>query len=87
MKPADSQKLRANAVRGLSWSAIENVARQGINLFVAIILARLLLPEQFGLVAMITVFLAVSQALLDGGFAMALIQKRDATYVDECSIF
>lgn len=60
---------------------------QAINLVVGIILARLLLPEQFGLVAMVAVFLAVSQALLDSGFAMALIQKRDATYLDECSVF
>ena len=58
-----------------------------MQLVIGIALARLLLPEQFGLIGMISVFMAVSQSLLDAGFGAALIQKQDATETDRCSIF
>lgn len=63
------------------------MGHQGVQLVVWVIMARLLLPEEFGLVAMLVVFMAVAQAFLDSGFGHALIQKKDATYVDTCSIF
>lgn len=50
-------------------------------------LARLLLPAQFGLIGMLTLFIALSQSILDSGFGSALIQKKDADQTDFCSIF
>lgn len=63
MKQAENPDLRASVLHGLSWNVLENGGLQGIQFFVAVILARLLLPEQFGLVAMITVFMAISQSI------------------------
>ena len=54
---------------------------------ISIILARILLPAEFGLIAMLTIFMAVAQAFLDSGFGSALIQRQNATRLDESSIF
>jgi teichuronic acid exporter len=79
--------LRSKTLHGLFWSTLERIGQQGIQLVITIILARLLLPEEFGLIAMLTLFMAVAQSIVDSGFGSALIQKRDATHLDECSIF
>jgi teichuronic acid exporter len=82
---ADS--LKSKALRAVSWTFLEAVGVRGTQFIVGIVLARLLLPEQFGLIGMLTVFMAVAQSLLDSGFGAALIQKRDVAFVDTCSIF
>lgn len=79
--------LRSRTLHGLLWSFTERIGAQGIQLAISIILARLLLPEQFGLIAMLVVFMAVAESFVDSGFGSALIQKENATYIDECSIF
>ena len=58
-----------------------------LQFVINIVLARLLVPEDFGLVGMIMIFIAVSQTLIDGGFASALIQKVDASQTDYSTIF
>lgn len=58
-----------------------------MQFIIGIVLARLLFPEQFGLIGMLMIFMAVSQAFLDSGFGAALIQKRNASQTDICSIF
>ena len=82
---ADS--LKSKTIQGLSWSFVELAGMQVVQFVTGIILARLLFPEQFGLIGMITVFIAVAKTFLDSGFGDALIQKRDATITDTCSIF
>ena len=82
---ADS--LKSKTIRGLSWSFVELAGRQVVQFVTGIILARLLFPEQFGLIGMITVFIAVAQTFSDSGFGDALIQKREVTLADTCSIF
>lgn len=63
------------------------MGQQGVQFIFSIILARLLLPEQFGLIAMLSIFMAVGQSFIESGFGQALVQKQDATKVDESSIF
>jgi len=82
-----SQSLTSRTVQALSWSFVESASVRGIRLFFGIVLARLLSPEQFGLVAMLTIFVAVAQSFLDSGFGAALIQKQDTTHLDTCSVF
>ena len=82
-----SSSLKLKTVHGVFWSLLERVGQQGIQAVIFIILARLLLPAQFGLIAMLTIFMAIAQAFLNSGFGSALIQKKDATHVDSCSIF
>lgn len=60
---------------------------QVTQFIIGLILARILSPEEFGLVGMITVFLAISQSLADGGFGEALIRKKDATDADYSTVF
>lgn len=79
--------LSLKATRGVLWSLAENLGLQGMQFVVSILLARLLLPEQFGLIGMLTLFMGLAQSLLDSGFGSALIQKKDADQVDYCSVF
>jgi len=82
-----SDDLKNKTLNALLWSATERIGLQGIQFVVSIILARLLLPEEFGLIAMLAVFLAIADSFISSGFGHALIQKQGATHIDECSIF
>jgi teichuronic acid exporter len=79
--------LKSRTIHALAWSFLESVGLQGVRFVIGIVLARVLLPEQFGLIAMLSVFMGVGQTLLDSGFGAALIQKRETTQTDMCSIF
>ena len=81
------ENLRGRTISGLFWNLLERVGIRIVQFLPTIILARLLSPEQFGLIGMLTLFVALAQTFLDSGFGVALIQKKDATYTDECSIF
>ena len=79
--------LKQKAISGMIWNAVE---RFGSTLFLFIsnlVLARLLSPEDFGAIGMLMVFIALSQAIIDGGFGAALIQKKEPTQADYSTIF
>ncbi len=82
-----SSSLKSKAVRGLLWSGLDGVSQQVLVLGIGIILARLLDPADFGLIAMLAFFMAMARNFLDSGFGQALIQKKNATDVDACSVF
>ena len=82
-----TDNLRHRTVRALFWSFFQTVAQRGVQFIIGIILARLLFPEQFGLIAMLTIFIAVIRAFMDSGFGAALVQKREITPTDVCSVF
>ena len=79
--------LKQKTIKGAIWSSIERFSVQGINFIVMIIMARILTPEDYGIVGMITVFIAVSQTLVDSGFSQALIRKQDRTQIDNSTVF
>jgi O-antigen/teichoic acid export membrane protein len=79
--------LRHKTLHALFWSFLERFGQQGIQFVISIILARLLLPEEFGLIAMLAIFMAIAQSFINSGFGQALIQKQNVTHIDECSIF
>jgi teichuronic acid exporter len=79
--------LRTKTIRALFWSLFGNIWGYVVRFVTGIALARLLLPEQFGLIAMLAIFIAVAQSFIDGGFYSAFIQKREVTPADSCSIF
>jgi O-antigen/teichoic acid export membrane protein len=79
--------LSNKTAQGAFWSLAEYFGIQAVQLVISIILARLLLPEQFGLIGMLAIFMAIAQSLLDSGFGSALIQKKDADQVDASSVF
>lgn len=73
--------------KAVSWSMIDVFIRYGLNFLVLIVLARILSPSDFGLVAMLALFVAVSGLLIDSGFSQALIQRQQTTLIDESTIF
>lgn len=71
----------------MGWSAVENVTRMGVTFVVSIILARLLSPEEYGLIGVLSIFIAIFNAIVDSGFSNALIRKQDATDTDYSTVF
>lgn len=82
-----SKSLKQTATKGIFWSVAERFSVQGTQFFIMLVMARLLLPSDYGLVGMITVFIALSQSLIDSGFSQALIRKQDRTETDNCTVF
>ena len=82
-----SKNLGHQAFSGLAWSATRRFSDLGIKFLVGIALARLLAPEEFGLIAMVTVFIAIGSGVADGGFAPAIIQRQKLTQLDLSSVF
>lgn len=81
------QSLKDKTVKGVAWSGIDNVAQFGVSFLVGIVLARLLTPDDYGLIGIIAIFTSVCQTLIGGGFNNALIRKKNATDVDYSTVF
>lgn len=82
-----SENLKSKTQKGLVWSFIEQFASLGVQFLFSIILARLLSPEDYGVIAMPLVFLAIAQCFIDSGFYGALIRKPDLTEEDLSTAF
>ncbi|HRE16054.1 MAG TPA: lipopolysaccharide biosynthesis protein [Rhodocyclaceae bacterium] len=78
---------RQDGIRAIRWSAADALLRHGINFAVMLILARLIAPADFGLFAMMQLFVGIAAVLVDGGFGTALIQRQAVTQQDENSVF
>ena len=76
--------IKQDTIRGVKWSAVERLSVQGVTFVVGLVMARILTPSDFGLIGMLSIFLAVSQTIIDSGFSNALIRKVDRTEID-CS--
>ena len=79
--------LKQKIVKGVFWQGLERIGSQGINFAVQVVLARLLAPKEFGVIALMTVFVALCNVVVDSGFSNALIQKKNADQTDFCSVF
>jgi teichuronic acid exporter len=82
-----SNTLKEQAVSGMMWSSVQRFGTTIISFVANIILARLLMPEDFGSIGMLMVFIAVSNTLIDGGLGAALIQKKNPTNEDYSTVF
>lgn len=82
-----SETIRKKAIRGVVWSAVEKFSRQGLMTLFTILIARQLSPSDYGLVAMLSIFLIIAQVFVDSGFVEALIQKQDRTETDFSTTF
>ena len=74
-------------ISGLFWKFAERIGAQGVSLIVSIILARLIAPEEYGIIALTTIFIAISNVFVESGLGTALIQKKDADDLDFSSVF
>lgn len=79
--------LKQKTVSGLSWSFVDAIGNYGVSFVVGIVLARLLSPREFGLIGMITVFIAISESFINSGFSNALIRKQNCTDADYSTVF
>lgn len=79
--------VKSKAISGMAWTGIERLATQTIQFIIGIIIARILMPSDYGIVGMLAIFMAIAQTFLDSGFASALIQKKDRTDVDYSTVF
>ncbi len=82
-----SESLKHTAVKRILWSSIERFSVQGIQFIIMIVMARLLTPKDYGLISILSIFLAISQSLIDSGFSEALIRKQNRTEVDNSTVF
>ena len=79
--------LKSIALKGVFWSAIDKFFAQGVQFAIVIILARILMPADFGLIGMLSIFIVLSQTLVDSGLGTGLIQKKNRTDVDFSTVF
>lgn len=81
------QSLKDKTIRGTAWSAIESILRYGVSFVVGIVLARLLGPDEYGLIGILTIFITIFEIIVNGGFISALIRKKNASEIDYCTVF
>ncbi len=79
--------LKQKAASGVLWSTADKFAVQAGQLIIGIVLARILMPEDFGLIGMLSIFIAISQSFIDSGMGIGLVQKKQSTEVDFSTVF
>ncbi|WP_281234677.1 lipopolysaccharide biosynthesis protein [Flavobacterium gelatinilyticum] len=82
-----NNSLKSTAIKGVIWSAVDKFAVQFGQFVVGILLARILLPEDFGLIGMLTIFIAVSQTFTESGLGTGLIQRQNRSGIDFSTLF
>ena len=79
--------LKKQTIGGFIWRLLERTAAQGVGFVVSIILARMLAPDAYGIVAIVTVFTSILSVFVDSGLGNALVQKKDADDLDFSTVF
>ena len=82
-----SESLKERTAKGLMWGAVNNLATQLLGALIGIVLARLLLPEEYGMVGMLAIFTAIAGSLQESGFTAALTNLKEATHRDYNAVF
>ena len=81
-----AQQVKSKIAPSLLWKILELGGTQGIQFIVSVILARILSPDEFGTIALITIFITIANTFVQSGFATALIQKKDVRDDDYSSV-
>ena len=79
--------LKQKVVKGTLWVLMEKLSTQGVGFVVTLVLARLLTPDDYGAVAVLSIFIILANVLVDSGFGQSLVQKKEATELDFNSVF
>lgn len=82
-----AESLKNSAISGAKWNGLLNIGRYFISFFLSIILARLLEPEEFGLIGMLTIFTAIAQVFINSGLSTAIIRQKNASLEDYTTVF
>ncbi len=83
----DKKNLKSEVISSLFWKTFERIGTQGIQFIVSIILARILLPDDYGVVSMLLVFTTIANVFIENGFSVSLVQKKIADEKDFSSVF
>lgn len=83
----EENNLKTKVLKGFFWKFSERISAQVVSLIVSIVLARLLLPEDYGAISLVTIFITIANVFVSDGFGAALIQKEDADNIDFSSVF
>ncbi|MFH6958389.1 lipopolysaccharide biosynthesis protein [Flavobacterium aquidurense] len=83
----NSNSLKSHATKGILWSAVDKFAVQIGQFVVSIVLARILVPDDFGLLGMLAIFIALSQTFIESGMGLGLIQRQNRTDIDFSTVF
>lgn len=81
------RSLKEKTVSGVGWSTADAVLGHGVTFLVGIVLARLLSPEEYGLIGIVTIFTTIMLNIIDSGFSNSLIRKQSVTDKDYCTLF
>ena len=84
---SNKESLRGKTIKGVGWSSSDNIVSYGISFLVGLVLARLLSPEEYGLIGIITIFITMFNSIVDSGFSNALIRKNDQKDIDYNTVF
>ncbi len=82
-----SESLKAKTLKALAWNAVQRYGTLFVNFFANLYIARQLTPDDYGVVGIMMVFVAVAATISDSGFPSALVQKKDTTQTDYCTAF
>ncbi len=82
-----NSSIKSKTVNGFKWGLIDNLANSGVTFLIGLVLANLLMPEEFGILGIITIFINLSITLIDGGLATALIRKKDVSELEYNTVF
>ena len=83
----EEQSLKDKTVKGTFWSAADTFLAQGVSFIVGLVLARLLSPDEYGLIGIVTIFMSVMIGVIESGFRNALIRKQETTEEDYSTLF
>lgn len=81
------QSLKEKTVKGVGWSAADTFLGQGVTFIVGLVLARILSPEEYGLIGIVTIFTTIMLGFVDSGFSNALIRKHEVSDEDYSTLF
>lgn len=83
----NSSNIKSKVINSLFWKFAERIGVQGTQFIISIVLARLLLPQDYGVIALTTIFISIANIFVQSGFGTALIQKADVDDSDFCTVF
>ncbi len=87
MSSNNANNLTQKTVSGVMWKFAERIGAQMVTLIISIVLARILMPDDYGIIAIVTIFITLCNVFVTHGFGASLIQKKDADELDFSSIF
>lgn len=82
-----AESLKQKTVKGIMWNALQKLSSSGIAFLLTLVMARLLSPSDYGMIGLLTVFIAVASIFVDCGFSMALVRKKVCSQEDRCTVF